>query len=159
MRKPIGADAVATKGWWSAHRWLLLRRFSQLSILALFLLGPLAGIWLVKGNLNFSYTLDILPLTDPYVALQSLAAGHVPEMLGSLGVLIVLLFYFLVGGRVYCYLAERQAGKVVFAYLGKLAAGEIRRYEKAKKQRANYRKQIRDLKQQIRYLEKATRGE
>jgi len=102
MSKRIGADAVATKGWWSAHRWLLLRRFSQLSILALFLLGPLAGIWLVKGNLNFSYTLDILPLTDPYVALQSLAAGHVPEMLGSLGVLIVLLFYFLVGGRVYC---------------------------------------------------------
>ena len=102
MSKRIGADAVATKGWWSAHRWLLLRRFSQLSILALFLLGPLTGIWLVKGNLNFSYTLDILPLTDPYVALQSLAAGHVPEMLGSLGVLIVLLFYFLVGGRVYC---------------------------------------------------------
>ena len=102
MSKRIGVDAVATKGWWSAHRWLLLRRFSQLSILALFLLGPLAGIWLVKGNLNFSYTLDILPLTDPYVALQSLAAGHVPEMLGSLGVLIVLLFYFLVGGRVYC---------------------------------------------------------
>lgn len=63
-----------------------------------------------------------------------------------------------VGGRVYCYLAERKAGKVVFAYLGKLAAGEIRRYEEAKKQRANYRKQIRDLKKQIRYLEKATRG-
>ena len=64
-----------------------------------------------------------------------------------------------VGGRVYCYLAERKAGKVVFAYLGKLPAGEIRRYEEAKKQRANYRRQLRDLKQQIRYLEKATRGE
>ena len=64
-----------------------------------------------------------------------------------------------VAGRVYCYLAERKAGKVVFAYLGKLPAGEIRRYEEAKKQRANYRKQLRDLKQQIRYLEKATRGE
>jgi ferredoxin-type protein NapH len=40
-----------------AHKWLLLRRISQLSILALFLLGPLAGIWIVKGNLNYSYTL------------------------------------------------------------------------------------------------------
>lgn len=64
-----------------------------------------------------------------------------------------------VGGRIYCYLAERKEGKVVFAYLGKLSAEEIRRHEEAKKQRANYRKQIRDLKQQIRYLEKATRGE
>lgn len=64
-----------------------------------------------------------------------------------------------VGGRVYCYLAERKAGKVVFAYLGKLPAGEIRRYEEAKQRRADYRKQLRDLKQQIRYLEKATRGE
>lgn len=64
-----------------------------------------------------------------------------------------------VGGRVYCYLAERKAGKVVFAYLGKLPAGEIRRYEEAKQRRADYRRQIRDLKQQICYLEKATRGE
>jgi hypothetical protein len=64
----------------------------------------------------------------------------------------------LVGGRIYCYLAERKAGKVSFAYLGKLGADEIHRYEEAKKQRANYRKQIRELNRQIRYLEKATRG-
>ena len=62
-----------------------------------------------------------------------------------------------VGGRVYCYLAERKAGKVVFAYLGKLPAGEIRSYEEAKQRRADYRKQLRDLKRQIRYLEKAIR--
>ena len=102
MSKRIGADAVAAKGWLQAHRWLILRRISQISILALFLLGPLAGIWIVKGNLNYSHTLDLLPLTDPYVALQSLVSGHLPETLGLLGVLIVLLFYFLVGGRVYC---------------------------------------------------------
>lgn len=62
-----------------------------------------------------------------------------------------------VGGRVYCYLAERKAGKVAFAYLGKLPAAEIRRYEEAKRRRADYRRQIRDLKGQIRYLEKAIR--
>ncbi|WP_412478776.1 quinol dehydrogenase ferredoxin subunit NapH [Azonexus sp. IMCC34839] len=100
--KRIGAEAVAEKGWLKAHRWLILRRLSQLSILILFLLGPLAGIWIVKGNLNYSYTLDFLPLTDPYVALQSLMAGNVPEKLGLIGIGIVLLFYFLVGGRVYC---------------------------------------------------------
>jgi ferredoxin-type protein NapH len=98
----IGSDAVSAKGWLTAHKWLLLRRTSQFAILALFLLGPLAGIWIVKGNLAYSYTLGILPLTDPYVALQSLATGHVPEKLGLIGAAIVLAFYFLVGGRVYC---------------------------------------------------------
>ncbi|PKO35141.1 MAG: quinol dehydrogenase ferredoxin subunit NapH [Betaproteobacteria bacterium HGW-Betaproteobacteria-7] len=100
--KRPGAEAVAEKGWLRAHRWLLLRRLTQLGILALFLLGPLAGIWIVKGNLNYSYTLDFLPLTDPLVALQSALAGHLPETLGALGVAIVVVFYLLVGGRVYC---------------------------------------------------------
>lgn len=97
-----GAEAVAEKGWLKAHRWLILRRLTQLAILALFLLGPLAGIWIVKGNLNYSYTLDFLPLTDPFVALQSALAGHLPETLGAVGVLVVGVFYLLVGGRVYC---------------------------------------------------------
>lgn len=98
----IGAEAVAAKGWLRAHRWLILRRLSQFAILGLFLLGPLAGIWLVKGNLAYSYTLNFLPLTDPYVVLQSLMTGHLPETLGLFGLAIVVAFYFLVGGRVFC---------------------------------------------------------
>ena len=97
-----GAGAVASKGWLGAHKWLLLRRLSQFGILALFLLGPWAGIWIVKGNLNSSVTLDVLPLTDPYVLLQSLLTGHLPETAALTGALIVLVFYFLVGGRAYC---------------------------------------------------------
>jgi ferredoxin-type protein NapH len=97
-----GAEAVATKGWLASHRWLLARRATQLGILALFLAGPLAGVWIVKGNLNFSYTLDFLPLADPYVLLQSWLAGHAPETRALVGVAIVAVFYFLVGGRVYC---------------------------------------------------------
>ena len=100
--KRVGAEALEAKGWLGTYKWLLLRRSVQISILALFMLGPLAGIWIVKGNLAYSYTLGILPLTDPYVALQSLLTGHVPEKLGLIGVAIVLIFYFLVGGRVYC---------------------------------------------------------
>ena len=69
--KRTGVEAVEAKGWLRAHKWLILRRVSQLGILGVFLLGPLAGVWIVKGNLNFSYTLDFLPLTDPYVALQA----------------------------------------------------------------------------------------
>jgi ferredoxin-type protein NapH len=83
-------------------RYLLLRRVSQLAILALFLLGPLAGVWIVKGNLNFSYTLDFLPLTDPYVLLQSLLALHSPAQKALVGAAIALAFYLIVGGRVYC---------------------------------------------------------
>ncbi|MBW7901368.1 MAG: quinol dehydrogenase ferredoxin subunit NapH [Rhodocyclaceae bacterium] len=98
----VGSDAVAAKGWLRAHKWLLLRRATQFAILGLFLLGPLAGVWIVKGNLAYSYTLDILPLTDPYVALQSAMTGHLPETLGIVGVVIVAVFYFLVGGRAYC---------------------------------------------------------
>ncbi len=100
--KRTGAEAVEVKGWLRAHKWLILRRVSQLGILGIFLLGPLAGLWIVKGNLNFSYTLDFLPLTDPYVALQAAVTGHFPERLGLIGLAIVIAFYLLVGGRVYC---------------------------------------------------------
>lgn len=101
-RKPVGADAIASKGWVRAHQWLLLRRMSQLTILGIFLLGPLMGIWIVKGNLSSSLTLETLPLTDPFVMLQSLFTGHMPEATAITGAVIVFAFYLLVGGRVYC---------------------------------------------------------
>lgn len=97
-----GAQAVIVKGWFGAHKWLFLRRISQLGILGLFLLGPLAGIWIIKGNLASSLTLDVLPLTDPYVMIQSVLAGQWPIETAITGAVIVTLFYFLVGGRVYC---------------------------------------------------------
>jgi ferredoxin-type protein NapH len=98
-RKVITSDQ---RGWWLRHRWLLLRRFSQMGLLLLFLLGPLAGIWIIKGNLNSSMTLDILPLSDPFVLLQSWLAGRQFGSQAFLGALIVVAFYFLVGGRAYC---------------------------------------------------------
>lgn len=95
-------EAIEAKGWWGAHRWLVLRRLTQLGVLALFLVGPWFGWWIVKGNLNYSLTLGTLPLADPLVLLQSLVTGHVPERNAIIGVGIVLAFYLLVGGRVYC---------------------------------------------------------
>ena len=86
--RAIGAEAAVEKGWFGSHKWLILRRISQLAILALFMLGPLAGLWFVKGNLAYSLTLSILPLTDPYVLLQSLLTGHIPEKLGLIGAAI-----------------------------------------------------------------------
>jgi ferredoxin-type protein NapH len=97
-----GREAVRLKGWFGAHRYLILRRLSQFGFLALFLAGPLFGIWIVKGNLASSLTLDVLPLSDPLVLLQSFAAGHLPETAALTGGLIVLVFYLVVGGRAYC---------------------------------------------------------
>ncbi|MDT8990768.1 quinol dehydrogenase ferredoxin subunit NapH [Curvibacter sp. APW13] len=99
---PVGFDALQAKGWWGAHRWLLLRRASQLGVLGLFLVGPWFGWWLVKGNLSYSYTLNTLPLTDPLLLLQVLVTRHTPERNAVIGALIVLAFYALVGGRVFC---------------------------------------------------------
>lgn len=101
-RLRVGEDAVQRKGWWIAHRFLLLRRLVQAGIFSLFLLGPWAGLWFVKGNLSSSLTLNTLPLTDPFVLAQSLAARHVPEATALLGAVIVIVFYALLGGRVYC---------------------------------------------------------
>ena len=97
-----GAESIRVHGWWYAHRYLILRRASQLLVLALFLLGPWFGVWLVKGNLASSLTLDVLPLSDPLVLLQVFASGSVPATAALIGGVIVLVFYLLVGGRVYC---------------------------------------------------------
>ena len=97
-----GKSATETQGWFKAHKWLVLRRASQLGILGLFLLGPLAGIWIVQGNLSASMVLDVLPLTDPMLLLQAIASGTWPVLSGLVGAMIVLTFYALIGGRVFC---------------------------------------------------------
>lgn len=97
-----GQDAVKAKGWLGAHKWLMVRRLVQFSILGLFLAGPLAEVWIVKGSLTSSLILGVLPLSDPFVLLQSLLAGHVAAGSAVIGAAIMLGLYALVGGRVYC---------------------------------------------------------
>ncbi|MHA3979809.1 quinol dehydrogenase ferredoxin subunit NapH [Halovulum sp. GXIMD14794] len=99
---PVGREAIEAKGWFGAHRFLILRRSSQAFFLGLFLLGPWFGIWWVTGNLASSRTFDVLPLTDPLVLLQGFAAGHWPATTALIGAAIVLMIYALIGGRVYC---------------------------------------------------------
>ncbi|MBF0379927.1 MAG: quinol dehydrogenase ferredoxin subunit NapH [Magnetococcales bacterium] len=98
----VGKAARETKGWYLAHKWLLLRRFSQVLTIGLFLLGPLAGVWFIEGNLNASLILDKVPLTDPFLALQVWMSGREMESQAVIGLGIVLGFYLLVGGRVFC---------------------------------------------------------
>jgi ferredoxin-type protein NapH len=143
----VGRDAIAEKGWFAAHKWLLLRRISQLGILAFFMLSPWFAVWLnkgkvsstaaaidpilagntgglassvgateavsqpaadlfyiIKGSLASSLVLDFIPLTDPYLFLQMLAAGFLPALSATVitGAIILAVFYLLVGGRVFC---------------------------------------------------------
>jgi len=101
-----GFDAVKAHGWLAAHKWLLVRRAVQLSILALFLASPLlvpfTGEWILKGSLTSSLILGAVPLSDPFILLQSLLAGHLAAGTALIGAAIVLVFYALVGGRAYC---------------------------------------------------------
>lgn len=95
-------EARAQKGFWLSHRFGLLRRAAQLGFLSLFLSGPLVGLWITKGTLASSMTLGILPLTDPFVFVQTLAARHWPEMLSVSGAGLVLGSYLILGGRSFC---------------------------------------------------------
>ncbi|MDV4169623.1 quinol dehydrogenase ferredoxin subunit NapH [Rhodovulum sp. FJ3] len=101
-RLPTGQEAIAAKGWFGAHKWLLARRASQLFFLTIFLVGPWFGWRIVDGTLAGSRTLNVLPLTDPFVAAQGIVAGHWPELTALIGALIVLTTYALIGGRMYC---------------------------------------------------------
>ncbi|MGV1099686.1 quinol dehydrogenase ferredoxin subunit NapH [Thiovibrio sp. JS02] len=97
-----GAMAGEKKSRLAAHRWLLLRRTCQFTLLALFLSGPLTGFWIFKGNLAASRFLDTVPLTDPFILLQSLAAGTVVGGTAFGGALLIAGFYLVMGGRAYC---------------------------------------------------------
>lgn len=90
------------KGWWARHRWLILRRLTQSLILAAFVVGPVGGVWLLKGNLSASLVLETVPMTDWFVFLQTIAAGYWPETTAIVGVGIVATLYLTVGGRAYC---------------------------------------------------------
>ena len=102
MTRPGHPSTDRARPWLKRYQWLLLRRASQLGILALFLLGPLLGVWIVTGNLSASMTLDVLPLTDPLLLGQSMLSGTWPATTGLIGAGLVLVLYALVGGRVFC---------------------------------------------------------
>lgn len=102
MAEARPAAAGGARSFWQRHRWLLLRRGVQFAILGLFLLGPLLDVWLVKGNLASSTWFGAIPLSDPYIVLQSFAATGTVAATALGGAALVFLAYWLVGGRAYC---------------------------------------------------------
>lgn len=97
-----GQEARQRFGFVTAHRWLIARRLVQLGVFMLFASGSWFGIWITKGTLASSLTLDTLPLTDPLIILQSLFAGYLPQAMALIGGAIVLVIYLVLGGKLYC---------------------------------------------------------
>jgi ferredoxin-type protein NapH len=88
-------------------RYLLMRRGLQLGILLLFL-GTVRAGWAVagrpvlSGNLSSSELLGLLPMADPFAALQIMLTGHLPLLEVLLGAALILGVYGLLGGRTWC---------------------------------------------------------
>lgn len=108
VRAPsTAAEHPVPTGIW-VWRYILLRRISQVGILLLFF-GTLHWGWefskdvgLLSGNLSASTFIGLIPMTDPFAALQIFLTGHVLAQESLIGVAVVLGFYLLVGGRVFC---------------------------------------------------------
>lgn len=93
--------------WLYRARYTLARRFCQIALIALFVatarLGwVLFGEPVLAGDLSASLVLGRIPLSDPFALLQKLCAGLVPELTLWAGAALVLLFYWVAGGRSFC---------------------------------------------------------
>jgi len=84
------------------YRFLILRRFVQISILVLFWGANSFGWDVLVGNLSAAKVLDTFYLADPFSVLQILATGTIISLDIFIGVLIVFIFYSLVVGRSFC---------------------------------------------------------
>jgi len=91
-----------------AWRYIVLRRLTQFGILLLFF-GTAHWAWqypaktpLLSGNLSASELMGVVPMADPFAVLQIFLTGHVLQQKVVIGAAIVLAFYLLVGGRVFC---------------------------------------------------------
>jgi len=84
------------------YRFLILRRIVQVGIMLLYVAGNYWGWSIIQGNLSSSLLFGIVPLSDPFAALQMFAAGAVITTNLIVGALIITIAYGLVGGRTFC---------------------------------------------------------
>ena len=100
--KDAGIEARQKLGWWHAYRFLILRRLTQLSIILMFLSGPLWNTWILKGNYSGSLLFDSIPMTDPLMTAEMLSARYMPEWTTILGALILVALYAVVASKAFC---------------------------------------------------------
>ena len=87
---------------WNNYRYLFFRRFTQVGLLFLYFGANAWGWKMLQGNLSSSTILGVIPMSDPYAALQMLVAGAALSADLLIGVLVVVFFYFVFGGRAFC---------------------------------------------------------
>ena len=83
-------------------KYLLLRRVTQIGLMFLYFSANAYGWHILEGTFGSSKLFGLIPLADPYTALQALSAGF---LLGGdviAGALIITIFYMVVGGRAFC---------------------------------------------------------
>lgn len=105
VRPYVPPPTLAGRLW--AWRYLILRRVTQFGVLLMFFGTAhwgwsVAGAPLLTGNLSASEFAGLFPMTDPFAALQILLTRHMLATESLIGAGIVLAFYALVGGRVFC---------------------------------------------------------
>lgn len=89
------------------HRWSIARRIVQIAALTLFI-GTVRFGWtlfgkpILAGDFTASHIFDVVPLSDPFTALQKLFAWQPLPVSMIVGSLIVLTVYWLFGGRSFC---------------------------------------------------------
>ena len=83
-------------------KYLILRRISQILILALFFASNYYGVKILQGNLSSSLLFGVVPLSDPFAVLQLFLAGFSIGSTAVLGAGIILAFYAFIAPRAFC---------------------------------------------------------
>jgi chaperonin cofactor prefoldin len=61
-------------------------------------------------------------------------------------------------GHYYFYLVQRDKGKLLYDYKGKLSSDEVKKYKSLQFKRASYRKSLSKLNKQVKFLRGTLRG-
>ena len=83
-------------------KYLISRRLTQVSIIALYMAAHVWGVKILEGNLSSSLLFGTVPLSDPFAVAQMFVAGSIITMDILLGALIIIVFYAVIGGRMFC---------------------------------------------------------
>ncbi|MCY1721205.1 quinol dehydrogenase ferredoxin subunit NapH [Prolixibacteraceae bacterium Z1-6] len=84
------------------YRFLIFRRLLQFTALFLFAGSNWFGWTVLKGNFSSAKLLETVNLTDPFAVLQILATGFQVGADVLISALLVLVFYSLLSGRMFC---------------------------------------------------------
>ncbi len=84
------------------NKYLILRRMTQLSIIALFVFGNRWHVNLLQGNLSSAEVVGSINLSDPYSLLQVLSTLAIPAAEVFIGAGIIFVFYTLIRARLFC---------------------------------------------------------